>query len=992
VGSGTRRIVPKIPRGDGSRIVTLTATAEEWRTRDQQRRAEALSWMLRALRGAHRGAVSRPATEEGAYPSRRSFYDHLAAHFDASPVELHKVSGTFIFTETGIDIRNLTGRIETNAIEINGRVDGYTPQSPARVRISSVKGENIYVPPSPKFVGSMPEPVREIYERLRPVGTCAFSMEIVRAEPGGPIEVSGAVEVLDGNFVFDRFPYPLRRATGRITIGRDPKTGIDVLTIDNLSGLGVIDGPNRDARVTVNGIIGPLGPEAGVSIRVTGKGIENEPALRAAFPRDVRRALKSMDATGTGEKPQFRANFTCDILRPIGIRRPWTVNTDIELLDASGALSAFPYPLSGLRGWLRIRDDYVKIENLSMTKGDASLVIDGKVSWHSHPRDSAESLGEPTPVPLRPELTITARSVPIDAQLIAAIPESKRKWVEKLGLGGTLDIDGRVFPVHETGDEVDVDLDIRLRNVSAWPKDGTFAVSDMSGTLHLTGGRLELIDIAGRREEAKVGVSGLIEWPDEKPRLALNVSAEGLALDTPLYQLLPRPAQEAWDALKPEGRIDLKLGIKADDLENQPIALGSVALEIVPRGLSITPRVVPYRLDDLGGKVTLSEGTVTLHDLTGKHEGAKISLAGTGSLRDDGQWSLAIGGRDVPVDEPLLRALPVTLSDLIRSVEMKGNVDFDLTKFVYRPAEPKTGDKPKPATAPATTQSSPADIDFALRLVSHGASLDVGVPLSDVVGTATLEGQVLADEVGKISGGFEIESMKLAHRTVRSMKATINKPGAEPILRLQDMQAELAGGDLAGAVELHFGETTQAGYALELVLRGADVRELAGEMESQVSGELSASLSLSGRWNDARSRRGRGDVAVSGRNMYRIPMVLGLLQITNLSLPITKPFSNASSRYSLDGQRVTLETIQLRSDTMSMDGYGYIDFADKQVRLTLNTDDGNWDKLPIVGDLLRGAKQELLQIHVRGTLEEPKVEAKSFNTFQTTVDEVLQGD
>jgi hypothetical protein len=120
--------------------------------------------------------------------------------------------------------------------------------------------------------------------------------------------------------------------------------------------------------------------------------------------------------------------------------------------------------------------------------------------------------------------------------------------------------------------------------------------------------------------------------------------------------------------------------------------------------------------------------------------------------------------------------------------------------------------------------------------------------------------------------------------------------------------------------------------------------------------------------------------------------LLGLLQITNLALPITSPFNEATSRYVIDGNRVTFESIELRAKDMLMQGSGYLDFATKQVRLSFVTDSVNWPKLPIIGDLLQGARHELLQIHVKGTLEEPKVSAGAFGTFTTTVDEVLRGN
>jgi hypothetical protein len=133
-------------------------------------------------------------------------------------------------------------------------------------------------------------------------------------------------------------------------------------------------------------------------------------------------------------------------------------------------------------------------------------------------------------------------------------------------------------------------------------------------------------------------------------------------------------------------------------------------------------------------------------------------------------------------------------------------------------------------------------------------------------------------------------------------------------------------------------------------------------------------------------------VRVEGREMYKIPLVLGLLQITNLALPITSPFNQAEASYGVDGQRITFESIALRSSSMVMQGSGLLDFGAKKVRMTFTTDNPNWPKLPIVGDLLTTAKNELLQIHVTGKLEQPKVSASSINTFQTTVDEVLRGD
>jgi hypothetical protein len=77
---------------------------------------------------------------------------------------------------------------------------------------------------------------------------------------------------------------------------------------------------------------------------------------------------------------------------------------------------------------------------------------------------------------------------------------------------------------------------------------------------------------------------------------------------------------------------------------------------------------------------------------------------------------------------------------------------------------------------------------------------------------------------------------------------------------------------------------------------------------------------------------------------------------------------------------------------MTMSGNGELDFGAKKVSLWLVTDNPTLISLPVVGPLIHGAKQELLKIHVSGTIQQPTVSAHSFDTITTTVDQVFNGD
>jgi hypothetical protein len=120
--------------------------------------------------------------------------------------------------------------------------------------------------------------------------------------------------------------------------------------------------------------------------------------------------------------------------------------------------------------------------------------------------------------------------------------------------------------------------------------------------------------------------------------------------------------------------------------------------------------------------------------------------------------------------------------------------------------------------------------------------------------------------------------------------------------------------------------------------------------------------------------------------------MLGLMQITNLQLPLSSPFKQIQTRYTLEGERVTFETIELKSNDVTMTGKGYLDFAAGQVSLWLATTNPALIALPVIGPLLGGANEELLRIHIKGTIDRPKISASTFDTVTTTVDQVFKGN
>ena len=70
---------------------------------------------------------------------------------------------------------------------------------------------------------------------------------------------------------------------------------------------------------------------------------------------------------------------------------------------------------------------------------------------------------------------------------------------------------------------------------------------------------------------------------------------------------------------------------------------------------------------------------------------------------------------------------------------------------------------------------------------------------------------------------------------------------------------------------------------------------------------------------------------VAGKEMYHIPLVLGLLQVTNLALPVSTPFENGIARYtalvSEDNDIVLNALERAGAERTGTSGAGEIEFA-----------------------------------------------------------------
>jgi hypothetical protein len=135
-----------------------------------------------------------PADPSGAGPTA-GFTQWLRGLAEPSAIRLGQVTGQLHFTQDGIGVHNLNGRIEDNAFVINGHIDGYSPNAAADI---TVLGTRIFIPHAPRYVNALPRPVHEFWEHLHPEGAATLRIHLNRAAAGAKPMVEGGLDILDG--------------------------------------------------------------------------------------------------------------------------------------------------------------------------------------------------------------------------------------------------------------------------------------------------------------------------------------------------------------------------------------------------------------------------------------------------------------------------------------------------------------------------------------------------------------------------------------------------------------------------------------------------------------------------------------------------------------------------------------------------------------------------------------------------------------------------
>jgi hypothetical protein len=329
-------------------------------------------------------------------------------------------------------------------------------------------------------------------------------------------------------FEAEKFPYRVTEGSG--TINFSPAinaTQPAMLTID-------LVGKGGKQPLRFSGQVFDPQPGARGWIEVTGSNIEIEDSMIAAMPDKVRCVISSLHPEG-----RFNVRWRMDRTLP-GQLKPYS-SLRLELVNCRINYERFPYPLSGIRGVIQAEDNRWSFREL-VSGGSRNVECEGSLV----PTDTGSELS----------LQFVGKEVPLDDDLLRALPPSVQRAWSELRPRGRVDLIAEIY--HQTGlakPSIRVQVQPRPDSASVEPRFFPYLMNVNEGTVDYRDGRVTLAGVNASHGRTTIRTNGSGDFrPDGSWQFQLEgLTADRLSAKRDLIGALPPKLQKIVDQLRPTG-------------------------------------------------------------------------------------------------------------------------------------------------------------------------------------------------------------------------------------------------------------------------------------------------------------------------------------------------------------------------------------------------------------------------------------------------------
>ncbi|WP_347244474.1 AsmA-like C-terminal region-containing protein [Thermogutta sp.] len=822
---------------------------------------------------------------------------------------------------------------------------------------------------SPECQAAFP---REVRRTLRPLehlrAQLSLTFHIFCSAGSNPVvdyDLSG--QVRRGRLDDPRLPYAITDIRGYFTAARDEVSFTDVTAFSGSTAFVV-----RSAKL-LNWDLAQL---ADLDMQINH--LKFDPALLPLLPSKLQEEWPKYFPEGT-------VHLTVRLTSLQG-QRHFHVIANLE--SASFAYYRFPYRLQQVQGRLELTPERLGIQLVAMA-GNQPVEIRGQVL-------------NPLAGPVT-QISISGQRIALDERLLNAVLDTKsRQTLRALHLSGSADVWLGLWQ-NEPGGVLHRQMEATLNGCSIRYEAFPYPISDITGRIVMRDDAWSFQELRGRSGPAEISAHGTLLPQNGSSTFRLDFEAKQLPLDNELKGAFrDNHIRQIWEELDPVGTVQVRGTILYTSGEPLDVKLWASPVD---RGLTLQPRSCPYRLEGIVGNLTYEAGTLSFQGLRGHHENTEFQADGSCELAQSGGWSLDLRNLWVDrliIDRALLLALPEALSRPLARLNIQGPVVVRGQFRLIRPHQASPGNSVTDEIASGRDpvgQSSPLQAAWNVVITLVQNSIGTSLVFGNLNGKIRFQGeysegnftadgdldlhalQVLGLPITRLQGPFRIanELIIFGGDWAVGEFARRSPTVSQSAMSRQPITAELFGGTLSGAGWVRLSDRFE--YDVALSLLKADFPELVREYQSSSSiirGTLDAAVRFKGQGDDIQGLAGYGNFQLREANVYELPLMIALLKILSVRQPDATAFSESSGQFRIAGRHVYLDSVTFSGDAFSLTGQGEVDL-DGNLRLIMRAMLGRREiQVPVVKELFRGASEQIVLVHVGGTLKDPIVRREPF--------------
>lgn len=792
---------------------------------------------------------------------------------------------------------------------------------------------------SPEFVRALPAVLsRKLAEvgSLRCLAQGRFRLSHQAGQAGLEFDVSG--QVSGGRIDDPRLPYPLTdlRATFRAN-NRD---------------LAITDVSARNGQTTLAVELRRQGyvKQSPYTLVARSRRMVFDQQLRSILPFDWQSEWHKFMPAGEFDA-DFKLVYDGEQFKP---------ELTIICKNASFSYYKFPYRLERATGRLELADRVLKLDLKAYTEGEEVRI------FGQFRNPGAEAVGR---------VNISGNHIRLDEKLFLALSDGGRRIVRSLNPRGTMNVSFDLWHGGESPPRVHKKLTLSLNRCSLRFQDFPYPLDNIRGTIAMEDDVWDYNDLEGTNDTGTVACHGRLVPRANGYDLTLNFFGKAIALEDELRDALAVESAGAarfWRDLRPRGLMNVEATLHYAPGERKP----ELRVTLLPlydadgiTAVSIEPTYFPYRLDKLRGAFRYEKGKVTLEDVRAEHRGTRLSASGECLLDGEGGWQLLFERLEVDrlrADRDLTQALNGRLKQAVTELAPRGAVNL----------------RGKLSLASSGRGPAPLTAQWNVSIEAHQLAVECGISLENIFGTVRLWGSF--DGQRFVSNGeLSVDSM-----TCKNFQFTecLGPFWLDNSLALFGRDAARQRGTAAGrpiTAKLYGGTIVLGGranlgarpkYTVYATLAGADLARCAQEAiagKQRLSGQVSAQVDLHGTGRGIHHLGGRGSVQLRDANLFELPVVLSLLKTLSGRLPDSTAFNTADVDFRIEGEHVYLNKVNCNGDAVSLRGSGQMGL-DRSIELSFYAKLGRGESpLPLFDKVLSAASQQIMQIRIHGTLDNP---------------------